>query len=229
MCLSPWGVWQRDPSPPLPHLQGQELLTQEAEGNLCIRSPTPGMARTIRGDHDRFVETYFRPFPGFYFSGDGARRDIDGHYQITGRVDDVINVKGHRVGTAEIESAMVGAESGVGAIHDNLLLPFLPSSPPPSSPSSPPPSSPSSPPPSSPSSPPPSPSSSPSLVPFLPSSFVPSPLRYGCRMTTGGWLRRLWWAILMSCLGKVRNSAVVQLEAPASQPLPSTSPACLLI
>lgn len=64
------------------------------------------MARTIHGDHDRFVETYFRPFPGFYFSGDGARRDIDGHYQITGRVDDVINVKGHRVGTAEIESAM---------------------------------------------------------------------------------------------------------------------------
>ena len=69
------------------------------------------MARTIYGDHERFVDTYFRPFPGFYFSGDGARRDSDGHYQITGRVDDVINVKGHRIGTAEIESAMVNGRS----------------------------------------------------------------------------------------------------------------------
>ena len=66
------------------------------------------MARTIYGDHQRFLDTYFNTNPGLYFSGDGARRDEDGHYQITGRIDDVINVKGHRIGTAEIESAMVG-------------------------------------------------------------------------------------------------------------------------
>lgn len=114
-------MWQLGP---LPSPQGQELLSLEAEGNLCIRNPTPGMARTIYGNHERFVDTYFRPFPGFYFSGDGARRDIDGHYQITGRVDDVINVKGHRIGTAEIESAMVGwAESVDGPIHSSLNVP----------------------------------------------------------------------------------------------------------
>ena len=68
------------------------------------------MARTIYGNHEKFLDTYFRPYPGMYFTGDGAYRDKDGHYQITGRVDDVINVKGHRLGTAELESAMVGAE-----------------------------------------------------------------------------------------------------------------------
>lgn len=65
------------------------------------------MARTIYGDHEKFLNTYYRPYPGLYFSGDGAMRDEDGHYQITGRVDDVINVKGHRIGTAELESCMV--------------------------------------------------------------------------------------------------------------------------
>jgi len=78
-----------------------------AEGALCIKSPWPGMARTLFGDHKRFVETYFRMFPGKYFTGDGARRDHDGYYWITGRIDDVINVSGHRLGTAEVESALV--------------------------------------------------------------------------------------------------------------------------
>ena len=67
------------------------------------------MARTIYGNHEKFLDTYYRPYPGMYFTGDGAYRDKDGHYQITGRVDDVINVKGHRLGTAELESAMVSA------------------------------------------------------------------------------------------------------------------------
>ena len=77
------------------------------EGALCIAASWPGQARTLYGDHDRFVETYFTQYPGRYFSGDGARRDEDGYYWITGRVDDVLNVSGHRIGTAEIESALV--------------------------------------------------------------------------------------------------------------------------
>jgi acetyl-CoA synthetase len=77
------------------------------EGNLCIAHAWPGMMRTVFGDHPRFVQTYFSHFPGFYFTGDGARRDEDGFYWLTGRVDDVINVAGHRLGTAEIESALV--------------------------------------------------------------------------------------------------------------------------
>ncbi|HZU89093.1 MAG TPA: acetate--CoA ligase [Stellaceae bacterium] len=77
------------------------------EGNLCMARPWPGLMRTVFGDHRRFVETYFSTFPGLYFTGDGARRDEDGFYWITGRVDDVINVAGHRLGTAEIESALV--------------------------------------------------------------------------------------------------------------------------
>ena len=76
-------------------------------GNLCMRRPWPGMARTIYKDHKKYLNTYFRPYPGLYFTGDGAFRDENGHYQITGRVDDVINVKGHRIGTAELESCMV--------------------------------------------------------------------------------------------------------------------------
>src|SRR5436189_3582155 len=78
-----------------------------AEGNLCLARSWPGQMRTVFGDHKRFVETYFSTFKGLYFTGDGARRDADGFYWITGRVDDVINVAGHRLGTAEIESALV--------------------------------------------------------------------------------------------------------------------------
>ncbi|AWH89133.1 acetate--CoA ligase [Limnobaculum parvum] len=83
------------------------LLSHACEGNLVITDSWPGQARTLYGDHDRFEQTYFASFKGFYFSGDGARRDEDGYYWITGRVDDVLNVSGHRLGTAEIESALV--------------------------------------------------------------------------------------------------------------------------
>ncbi len=86
--------------------KGKEL-EGPAEGALCLKRPWPGMMRTVYGDHDRFIETYFKMYPGKYFSGDGARRDEDGYYWITGRVDDVINVSGHRMGTAEVESALV--------------------------------------------------------------------------------------------------------------------------
>ena len=78
-----------------------------AAGNLCIADSWPGQMRTVYGDHERFVETYFTTYPGKYFTGDGCRRDEDGYYWITGRVDDVINVSGHRLGTAEVESALV--------------------------------------------------------------------------------------------------------------------------
>ena len=84
-----------------------KLLEGAAEGNLCIADSWPGQMRTVFGDHKRFIETYFSTFPGKYFTGDGARRDEDGYYWITGRVDDVINVSGHRLGTAEVESALV--------------------------------------------------------------------------------------------------------------------------
>lgn len=87
--------------------QGNEITETPAEGNLCIRNPWPSMMRSLWGDHKRFVETYFKMYPGLYFTGDGARRDEDGYYWITGRVDDVLNVSGHRLGTAEIESALV--------------------------------------------------------------------------------------------------------------------------
>ncbi len=83
------------------------VLQGEAQGNLCIARSWPGQARTVYGDHERFVQTYFSTYPGKYFTGDGARRDADGYYWITGRVDDVINVSGHRMGTAEVESALV--------------------------------------------------------------------------------------------------------------------------
>jgi len=78
-----------------------------AAGNLCIADSWPGQMRTVYGDHERFVQTYFAAYPGKYFTGDGCRRDADGYYWITGRVDDVINVAGHRLGTAEVESALV--------------------------------------------------------------------------------------------------------------------------
>ncbi|MBV9827620.1 MAG: acetate--CoA ligase, partial [Alphaproteobacteria bacterium] len=98
-------------------------LDGACEGNLCLARSWPGQMRTVFGDHKRFVETYFSTFPGHYFTGDGARRDEDGFYWITGRVDDVINVAGHRLGTAEIESALVAhpkvAEAAVvGYPHD---------------------------------------------------------------------------------------------------------------
>ncbi|MDP6022776.1 MAG: acetate--CoA ligase [Alphaproteobacteria bacterium] len=99
------------------------LLEGAASGNLCILDSWPGQMRSLYGDHDRFIEAYFSTYPGKYFAGDGCRRDEDGYYWITGRVDDVINVSGHRMGTAEIESSLVGhhdvAEAAVvGYPHD---------------------------------------------------------------------------------------------------------------
>ena len=84
-----------------------QVLDGETEGNLCIADSWPGQMRTVYGDHERFIKTYFQHFPGYYFTGDGCRRDADGYHWITGRVDDVINVSGHRMGTAEVESALV--------------------------------------------------------------------------------------------------------------------------
>jgi acetyl-CoA synthetase len=86
---------------------GNEVTTTEAEGVLCIKGSWPGQLRSVYGDHDRFVKAYFSDYKGYFFSGDGCRRDADGYYWITGRVDDVINVSGHRMGTAEVESALV--------------------------------------------------------------------------------------------------------------------------
>ncbi len=108
--------------PQLVDAEGQELFGA-VSGNLCITDSWPGQMRTVYGDHQRFIDTYFTTYPGKYFTGDGARRDADGYYWITGRVDDVINVSGHRLGTAEIESALVGhpavAEAAVvGYPHD---------------------------------------------------------------------------------------------------------------
>jgi acetyl-CoA synthetase len=84
-----------------------KILEGAVEGNLCIAESWPGQMRTVYGDHERFIQTYFSTYKGMYFTGDGARRDEDGYYWITGRVDDVINVSGHRMGTAEVESALV--------------------------------------------------------------------------------------------------------------------------
>jgi acetyl-CoA synthetase len=100
-----------------------KLLDGPCEGNLCIADAWPGMMRTVYGDHERFVQTYFVTYPGRYFTDDGCRRDEDGYYWITGRVDDVLNVSGHRMGTAEVESALVAhhkvAEAAVvGYPHD---------------------------------------------------------------------------------------------------------------
>jgi len=99
------------------------ILEGETEGNLCIADSWPGQMRTVYGDHERFIQTYFSTYEGKYFTGDGCRRDLDGYYWITGRVDDVINVSGHRMGTAEVESALVAhadvAEAAVvGFPHD---------------------------------------------------------------------------------------------------------------
>ena len=100
-----------------------EVLEGKTEGNLIITRPWPGQMRTLYGDHQRFIDTYLKTYPGNYFTGDGARRDEDGYYWITGRVDDVINVSGHRMGTAEVESALVLHEAVaeaavVGYPHD---------------------------------------------------------------------------------------------------------------
>lgn len=86
--------------------KGNEKKEQVTEGNLCLKYPWPSLARTIYGDHERFKQTYFTTYKGLYFTGDGAKRDADGYYRITGRVDDVINVSGHRIGTAEVEEAI---------------------------------------------------------------------------------------------------------------------------
>ena len=90
---------------------GAVLEGNNVSGALCLGTPWPGQARTVFGDHKRFRETYFTQYPGYYFTGDGARRDEDGYYWITGRIDDVMNVSGHRLGTAEVESALVAHES----------------------------------------------------------------------------------------------------------------------
>jgi acetyl-CoA synthetase len=90
---------------------GHEIEGNDVRGNLCIKRSWPGQARTIYGDHQRFKETYFSQYPGLYFTGDGCRRDEDGYYWITGRVDDVLNVSGHRLGTAEVESALVAHDA----------------------------------------------------------------------------------------------------------------------
>jgi acetyl-CoA synthetase len=100
-----------------------DVLEGTADGNLCIIDSWPGQMRTVYGDHDRFVQTYFSAYKGKYFTGDGCRRDADGYYWITGRVDDVINVSGHRMGTAEVESALVSHDAVseaavVGYPHD---------------------------------------------------------------------------------------------------------------
>ena len=103
-----WGV-----QPVLVDDHGKEIDENGVKGKLCIRHPWPGQMRTVYGDHQRFIDTYFKTYPGLYFSGDAAIRDHDGYYWILGRVDDVVNVAGHRLGTAEIESAIV--QSGVVA------------------------------------------------------------------------------------------------------------------
>ena len=103
---------------------GKEIKEVEAEGVLCIKDSWPGQMRTVWGDHDRFISAYFTDYKGYYFTGDGCRRDADGYYWITGRVDDVINVSGHRMGTAEIESALVAhpkiAEAAVVGYPHNI-------------------------------------------------------------------------------------------------------------
>jgi acetyl-CoA synthetase len=103
--------------------KGQEITGNGVSGILAFKASWPAIARTVYGDHQRFIETYFKPYPGYYFTGDGCRRDEDGYYWITGRVDDVLNVSGHRLGTAEVESALVAhpacAEAAVvGFPHD---------------------------------------------------------------------------------------------------------------
>jgi acetyl-CoA synthetase len=115
---------------PLPGIQpvlvdenGKELEGNDVTGNLCVKFPWPGIIRTTYGDHERAKQTYFSTYPGMYFTGDGCLRDEDGYYRITGRVDDVLNVSGHRIGTAEVENAInmhlgVVESAVVGYAHD---------------------------------------------------------------------------------------------------------------
>jgi acetyl-CoA synthetase len=109
--------------PALIDADGKEIEGPGA-GSLVIKSSWPSQIRTVFGDHQRFIDTYFSTYPGYYFSGDGARRDEDGYYWITGRIDDVLNVSGHRLGTAEIESALVlhpkVAEAAVVGFHHDI-------------------------------------------------------------------------------------------------------------
>jgi acetyl-CoA synthetase len=103
--------------------KGEELSGNNVSGNLCIKFPWPGIIRTTYGDHERCRTNYFATYPGLYFTGDGALRDADGDYRITGRVDDVLNVSGHRIGTAEVENAInmhtgVVESAVVGYPHD---------------------------------------------------------------------------------------------------------------
>ncbi|PIK38701.1 putative acetyl-coenzyme A synthetase 2-like, mitochondrial [Apostichopus japonicus] len=110
-------------NPQLLNEDKQEIQGNNVSGALCIKQPWPGLARTIYGNHERFVATYLKDFPGYYSTGDGAHRDVDGYYHITGRMDDVINVTGHRLGTAEVEDAMdeheaVAETAVVGFPHD---------------------------------------------------------------------------------------------------------------
>ena len=133
ILISPFpGATQMKPgsaTKPLPGIKpllvdaNHQLLEGPSSGNLCLSSSWPGQMRTVWNDHGRFFETYFKTYPGLYFTGDGCRRDEDGDYWITGRVDDVINVSGHRIGTAEVESSLVShpkvAEAAVvGSPHD---------------------------------------------------------------------------------------------------------------
>ncbi|XP_059449350.1 acetyl-coenzyme A synthetase, chloroplastic/glyoxysomal [Corylus avellana] len=126
------GAWPQKPgSATFPFFGVQPVIVDEkgveiegeCNGYLCVKSSWPGAFRTLYGDHERYETTYFKPFPGYYFSGDGCSRDKDGYYWLTGRVDDVINVSGHRIGTAEVESALVShpqcAEAAVvGVEHE---------------------------------------------------------------------------------------------------------------
>ncbi|WP_341703815.1 acetate--CoA ligase [Ferrovibrio sp.] len=128
----PGAIGQKPGSATLPFFGVQPLIVDgegnpldgATEGNLCIADSWPGQMRTVYGDHQRFIDTYFSTFPGRYFTGDGCRRDADGYYWITGRVDDVINVSGHRMGTAEVESALVAhakvAEAAVVGYPHNI-------------------------------------------------------------------------------------------------------------
>ncbi len=119
--------------PVLMDTEGNELIAAAAEGNLCIAKPWPSMARTIYGNHQRFIETYYTAYPGKYFTGDGAKRTLEGNYRITGRVDDVVIVSGHNLGTAEIENCLdehplVAESAVVGYPHDikgNAIMAYV--------------------------------------------------------------------------------------------------------